>query len=93
MKYETNPKQSSGRGTESGDSRIDGERKTSLAATGWGTWTMPKMPYKTFSCNCILKDKMQEGSPWQTCAATSIEAFPISVPTGYADGRYEHSYR
>ena len=54
---------------------------------------MPKMPYKTFSCNCILKDKMQEGSPWQTCAATSIEAFPISVPTGYADGRYEHSYR
>ena len=75
MKYETNPKQSSGRGTESGDSRIDGERKT------------------TFSCNCILKDKMQEGSPWQTCAATSIEAFPISVPTGYADGRYENSYR
>ena len=42
-----------------------------------------------------LHTKRQDagGSPWQTCAAISIEAFPISVPTGYADGRYENSYR
>ena len=72
MKYETNPKQSSGRGTESGDSRIDGERKTSLA-------TIRLLPAG------------ERGR--QTCAAISIEAFPISVPTGYADGRYENSYR
>ena len=30
MKYETNPKQPSGKETASGDSRIDGERKTSF---------------------------------------------------------------